>query len=128
MIEVEKHNLLNRILVNCVFLLAAIHGQLLVDYNGVKQNSLCKRVVQPMFIGRERELKKLNELYGTDKFQFPVIYDRRRVGKTALINEFVKQSQIKKSNKIDSNTSGYSKFARCDAFFIIIFLDETISS
>ncbi|MDD2400684.1 MAG: ATP-binding protein [Clostridia bacterium] len=43
-----------------------------------------------MFIGRERELQKLNELYNTHKFQFPVIYGRRRVGKTSLINEFVK--------------------------------------
>lgn len=43
-----------------------------------------------MFIGRERELAELNRLYKTDKFQFPVIYGRRRVGKTALINEFVK--------------------------------------
>ncbi|MBQ4140159.1 MAG: ATP-binding protein [Clostridia bacterium] len=43
-----------------------------------------------MFIGRERELKKLNSLYSTDIFQFPVIYGRRRVGKTALINEFIR--------------------------------------
>ncbi len=43
-----------------------------------------------MFIGREKELKNLNNLYNTNKFQFPVIYGRRRVGKTALINEFVK--------------------------------------
>ncbi|MBE6552393.1 MAG: ATP-binding protein [Ruminococcaceae bacterium] len=43
-----------------------------------------------MFIGREKELAKLNQLYNTDTFQFPVIYGRRRVGKTALINEFIK--------------------------------------
>lgn len=43
-----------------------------------------------MFIGRESELKYLNSLYDTNKFQFPVMYGRRRVGKTALINEFVK--------------------------------------
>ena len=43
-----------------------------------------------MFIGREKELFKLEQLYNTDAFQFPVIYGRRRVGKTALINEFVK--------------------------------------
>ena len=45
--------------------------------------------VYAVFIGREKELKKLNALYNTDVFQFPVIYGRRRVGKTALINEFV---------------------------------------
>ncbi|MCL2312598.1 MAG: ATP-binding protein [Firmicutes bacterium] len=43
-----------------------------------------------MFIGREKELKELNRLYKTNKFQFAVIYGRRRVGKTALINEFIK--------------------------------------
>lgn len=43
-----------------------------------------------MFWGRERELAELNRLYDTGKFQFPVVYGRRRVGKTALINEFVK--------------------------------------
>jgi len=41
-----------------------------------------------MFIGRERELQTLRRLYGTGKFQLPVIYGRRRVGKTALIERF----------------------------------------
>lgn len=43
-----------------------------------------------MFIGRKNELSKLEKLYNTDKFQMPVIYGRRRIGKTALINEFIK--------------------------------------
>ncbi|MFR0902696.1 MAG: ATP-binding protein [Anaerovoracaceae bacterium] len=43
-----------------------------------------------MFIGRENELDTLNRLYHSDKFEFAVIYGRRRVGKTALINEFAK--------------------------------------
>lgn len=42
-----------------------------------------------MFIGRERELNALEKLYASDKFEFAVIYGRRRVGKTALINRFV---------------------------------------
>lgn len=42
-----------------------------------------------MFIGRERELKTLNNLYQSDKFEFVVLYGRRRVGKTALINAFI---------------------------------------
>ena len=42
-----------------------------------------------MFIGRENELNALKKLYHSDKFEFAVIYGRRRVGKTALINEFV---------------------------------------
>ncbi|MCL2032239.1 MAG: ATP-binding protein [Methanomassiliicoccaceae archaeon] len=43
-----------------------------------------------MFVGREKELSELNKLYHSDEFQFSVICGRRRVGKTALINEFVK--------------------------------------
>lgn len=43
-----------------------------------------------MFIGREKELLILNRMYDSDKFEFAVIYGRRRVGKTALINEFVR--------------------------------------
>ena len=42
-----------------------------------------------MFIGRERELKALEKLYTSKKFEFAVIYGRRRVGKTALINRFL---------------------------------------
>ena len=38
-----------------------------------------------MFVGRERELETLNRLYTSDRFEFVVIYGRRRVGKTALI-------------------------------------------
>ncbi len=43
-----------------------------------------------MFIGRDFELNSLNKLYEEDKFQFAVIYGRRRVGKTTLIKEFCK--------------------------------------
>lgn len=43
-----------------------------------------------MFIGRNRELDDLNRRYVGEKFEFAVIYGRRRVGKTTLINEFVK--------------------------------------
>lgn len=42
-----------------------------------------------MFIGRERELASLDKLYQSDKFEFVVIYGRRRVGKTALINQLI---------------------------------------
>lgn len=42
-----------------------------------------------MFIGREKELEVLERLYKSDQFEFVVIYGRRRVGKTALINHFI---------------------------------------
>lgn len=41
-----------------------------------------------MFVGRERELASLEELYRSDAFQFPVVYGRRRVGKTRLLRQF----------------------------------------
>ena len=41
-----------------------------------------------MFVGRKRELEKLNEMYTGNQFEFAVIYGRRRVGKTTLINKF----------------------------------------
>ncbi len=43
-----------------------------------------------MFIGRDFELKTLNDLYAEDRFQFIPISGRRRVGKTRLIEEFIK--------------------------------------
>lgn len=46
-----------------------------------------------MFIGRERELKNLNDLYESIKFEFVVIYGRRRIGKTTLINEFISDKE-----------------------------------
>ncbi len=42
-----------------------------------------------MFIGRGKELSELERLYQSDRFEFVVIYGRRRVGKTALINHFI---------------------------------------
>jgi len=43
-----------------------------------------------MFIGRKNELSELSKLYNMDGFKFVIIYGRRRVGKTALITEFIK--------------------------------------
>lgn len=43
-----------------------------------------------MFYCRENELSKLNRRYKENNFECIVIYGRRRVGKTALINEFCK--------------------------------------
>lgn len=43
-----------------------------------------------IFIGRESELQFLNDAYESDKAEFIVLYGRRRVGKTELLNEFCK--------------------------------------
>ena len=46
-----------------------------------------------MFHYRESELAKLNKRYQSRQFECIVIYGRRRVGKTALINEFCKDKK-----------------------------------
>ena len=57
-----------------------------------------------MFIGRERELVTLNQLYASDKFEFVVIYGRRRVGKTALISRFIDEKNAIYFMGVESNT------------------------
>ena len=46
-----------------------------------------------MFVGRHQELEQLNQAYQENDFQFTVIYGRRRIGKTSLINEFLKDKK-----------------------------------
>ena len=41
------------------------------------------------FIGRNEELIGLNRQHASDKFEFSVIYGRRRIGKTWLIQQFI---------------------------------------
>ena len=43
-----------------------------------------------MFYCRNEELRKLNKRYDAGNFECIVIYGRRRVGKTTIINEFCK--------------------------------------
>ena len=42
------------------------------------------------FIGRKIELESLEAAYAKDNFQMCILYGRRRVGKTTLINEFIR--------------------------------------
>jgi len=44
------------------------------------------------FIGRETELTALREKYRQDGFQMAVIYGRRRIGKTTMINKFIDET------------------------------------
>lgn len=46
-----------------------------------------------MFIAREHELQMLERLYASDSFEMVVLYGRRRVGKTSLIDEFTKDKR-----------------------------------
>ncbi len=56
-----------------------------------------------MFIGRERELKSLEQLYASGKFEFAVVYGRRRVGKTALLTQFIQGKKAIYFMGVESN-------------------------
>lgn len=45
------------------------------------------------FIGRKEELKTLSKLYEKTGFQMAVIYGKRRIGKTTLLTEFIKDKK-----------------------------------
>ena len=65
-----------------------------------------------VFLGREKELADLNELYARDQFQLFVLYGRRRVGKTTLLNEFCKDKDaIFYSAEQSNNKLNLEKFS-----------------
>lgn len=67
-----------------------------------------------MFFGRENELNTLNRLYNSNKFEFAVIYGRRRVGKTALISEFTKDKDTIFFTGVETNQKqNLENFSRC---------------
>lgn len=42
-----------------------------------------------MFVGRSQELQWLNEQFASRRFEMSIIYGRRRVGKTTLLQNFM---------------------------------------
>ena len=56
-----------------------------------------------MFIGRKKELASLEKMYHSGRFEFCVIYGRRRVGKTALINHFLSEKKAIYFMGVESN-------------------------
>ena len=56
-----------------------------------------------MFVGRKHELDVLEDTYKKPGFQMTVIYGRRRIGKSRLITEFIKDK--KASYYVASKTS-----------------------
>lgn len=67
-----------------------------------------------MFIGRQQELNTLHKLYNSGKFEFAVIYGRRRVGKTALISEFTKDKDAIFFTGVETNAKqNLDNFSRC---------------
>ena len=68
--------------------------------------------MQVIFIGREKELTDLDELYAQNRFQLFVLYGRRRVGKTTLLNEFCKdKDSIFYSAEQSNNKLNLEKFS-----------------
>ena len=76
-----------------------------------------------MFVGREAELAKLESLYGQRSFQMAVVYGRRRVGKTTLINEFCRGKRTLSFTALEqSDADNLADFNRAIAsFFNLVF-------
>ena len=67
-----------------------------------------------MFLGRQHELSELNRLHQSFRFEFVVMYGRRRIGKTALINEFLKGKKGMYYVGIESNAKqNLENFSQC---------------
>lgn len=66
-----------------------------------------------MFVGREAELAELQKRYEQDDFQLFILYGRRRVGKTTLLNEFCKDKRsIFYSAEQSNDKLNLEKFSR----------------
>ena len=44
-----------------------------------------------LMIGRKKEMHQLEEMYRSEKFEFMIMYGRRRIGKTTILQEFSKR-------------------------------------
>ena len=63
-----------------------------------------------MFIGRKEELAELSARFGSGRFEMGVVYGSRRIGKTSLLKEFIKDKaafyfQAKESSELDNRTA-----------------------
>lgn len=71
-----------------------------------------------MFVGRKSELEKLGSLYDQEGFQMAVVYGRRRVGKTTLINEFCRGKRTLSFTALEqSDADNLTDFNRALAAF-----------
>lgn len=72
------------------------------------------------FINREEELKALNSKWAENKPHFVIIYGKRRVGKTELIKQFIKdkkcvyfladkRTELEQLRELGSLVGGYFK-------------------
>lgn len=94
-----NHDLVNRDLVN--------HGSIC---GGNMEDSASD---ERQFIGRVNELSRLEEIFAVKKFEFGVIYGRRRVGKSTLLKEFIKGKPaiflVANEKKIEINLDSFAR-------------------
>ena len=62
------------------------------------------------FIGRKEELAELNSRFGSGRFEMGVVYGSRRIGKTSLLKEFIRDKsafyfQARESSELDNRTA-----------------------
>ena len=57
------------------------------------------------FIGRTEEFSALQNLYDKDSFQMVVIFGRRRIGKTTLVNKFVEKNKCRTVSFVSTEMS-----------------------
>ena len=69
-----------------------------------------------MFIGRETELKRINSTLQLDSFKAVLIYGRRRVGKTELINQAIREWKTTSQINLNDFNSEASKFMNIIGF------------
>jgi len=71
------------------------------------------------FIGRQKELSRLEECYRSSKAELFVLYGRRRVGKTELLNQFcLDKPAIYYTAAQTEGTDNLNQFTeRCQAYF-----------
>lgn len=81
-----------------------------------------------VFLDRERELALLKDRYRSDRAEFVVIYGRRRVGKTELIDQFIARCNngVRLLAREESKAFQLSRFAaKLGEFFHDEFLKKT---
>ena len=70
-----------------------------------------------MFIGRQSEMAELERRWQSKTFEFGVVYGTRRIGKTTLLQEFVKGKnafyfQARKADEKDNLTAFSREFRK----------------
>ena len=67
-----------------------------------------------MFAGRQNEIKRLEGLFGSGKFECVVVHGRLRVGKTKLLREFIKNKKAIYFTALEtSSRENLDNLARC---------------